>query len=110
MKQYQEKVDHWIKTIGKNYFSELTNLGQLTEEVGELARLIIRHYGDQSWKENEKPENISQKIGEEMSDILFVIFCMANQMKIDLEIAFRQKMLEKTKRDAQRHQRNTKIK
>lgn len=109
MRKHQQEVDEWIKKIGKRYFSELTNLGQLSEEVGELARILIRQYGDQSWKKDEEPENIKTEIAEELSDIVFVVFCLANQLGIDMEEEFNKKMLFKTNRDFSRHQNNTKL-
>ncbi|NOT35832.1 MAG: nucleotide pyrophosphohydrolase [Saprospiraceae bacterium] len=109
MKKEQEEVDAWIKNVGKRYFNELTNLGQLIEEVGELSRLIIRQHGEQSWKSGEEPVNIKEQIGEELSDILFVTLCLANQMHIDLDSSFEKKMAIKTNRDYQRHQNNTKL-
>lgn len=109
MKKQQEQVDQWIQTVGKRYFSELTNLGQLMEETGELSRLIIRKYGEQTWKKDEEPEDVKDKIAEELADIQFVILCLANQMNIDLEYAFEQKLAVKTKRDFQRHQSNPKL-
>jgi NTP pyrophosphatase (non-canonical NTP hydrolase) len=109
MRKQQEQVDYWIKTIGKRYFSELTNLGQLSEEVGELSRLIIREYGEQSWKNNEKPTDIKEKIAEELSDITFVVLCLANQVGIDLEESFEKKLNIKTYRDSERHKLNQKL-
>lgn len=109
MRKQQEQVDQWIKTIGKRYFSELTNLGQLSEEVGELSRLLIRQYGDQSWKMNEEPTDVKEKIAEELSDITFVVLCLANQIGIDLEDAFEKKIHYKTQRDSERHKQNSKL-
>jgi NTP pyrophosphatase (non-canonical NTP hydrolase) len=101
----QKMVDEWIKTIGVNYFSELTNLGILMEEVGELSRLMVRKYGDQSYKKDSIPEEMA----DEMADVLWVLLCLANQTGVDLQAAFLQNMEKKTKRDAQRHIENSKI-
>ena len=104
LSQAQEQVDNWIKTYGVRYFSELTNMAVLTEEVGELARVMARKYGDQSFKAGEK-ENLS----EEMADILWVLICLANQTGVDLTEAFRQTLDKKTKRDKERHINNPKL-
>ena len=101
----QKLVDDWIKTYGVRYFSELTNMACLTEEVGELARVMARQYGDQSFKEGEKAN-----IGEEMADILWVLLCLANQTGVDLTEELRKSMEKKTKRDSDRHKKNTKLK
>lgn len=101
----QKMVDNWIKTYGVRYFSELTNMACLTEEVGELARVMARQYGDQSFKEGEKAN-----IGEEMADILWVLLCLANQTGVDLTEELRKSMEKKTKRDSDRHKKNTKLK
>jgi NTP pyrophosphatase (non-canonical NTP hydrolase) len=98
-------VDDWIRDVGKGYFSVLTNTVILMEEVGELARLIARHYGDQSFKPSENPNR--EALGEEMADILFVLLCLANQTGIDLEEAFHKKLTLKTQRDAARHAART---
>lgn len=105
IKEAQEAVDQWINTYGVRYFSELTNMACLTEEVGELARVMARTYGDQSFKSGEKPN-----IGEEMADILWVLICMANQTGIDLTEEFRRTLEKKTQRDATRHLNNPKLK
>lgn len=102
----QNQVDHWIKTVGVRYFNELTNLAILTEEVGEVARIISRKYGEQSAKESDK----NKDLGEELADILFVTLCLANQTGTDLQKAFDAKMKIKTQRDADRHQNNLKLK
>ncbi len=102
----QEMVDRWIKTIGVRYFSELTNLAVLTEEVGELARIMARRYGDQSFKESDKTVDM----GDEMADILWVLLCIANQTGIDLTDAFMKNIEKKTSRDLNRHQNNQKLK
>lgn len=101
----QEMVDNWIKTYGVRYFSELTNMACLTEEVGELARVMAREYGDQSFKEGEKAN-----IGEEMADILWVLLCLANQTGVDLTEELQKSIEKKTKRDRNRHRDNTKLK
>ncbi len=103
----QALVDHWIKTVGVRYFSELTNTAVLMEEVGELARLMSRNYGDQSFKAGEKQG--SEALGEEMADVLFVLICLANQTGVDLTEAFQKSMEKKTKRDADRHKSNPKL-
>lgn len=101
----QKSVDRWIKEYGVRYFSELTNMAVLTEEVGELARVMARRYGDQSFKAGEK-----DNLGEEMADILWVLCCLANQTGVDLTEAFRQSVAKKTRRDATRHKDNPKLK
>lgn len=105
IKEAQQTVDQWIKTYGVRYFSELTNMAVLTEEVGELARVIARKYGDQSFKEGEK-----DNLGEEMADIFWVLLCLANQTGIDLTEEFAKSIEKKTKRDYQRHKENKKLK
>lgn len=105
IKEAQQAVDQWIKTYGVRYFSELTNMACLTEEVGELARVIARKYGDQSFKEGEK-ENLS----EEMADVLWVLICLANQTGVDLDEALQRSIDKKTKRDSLRHIANKKLK
>lgn len=102
----QNQVDEWIKTIGVRYFNELTNMAILTEEVGEVARIIARRYGEQSEKESDK----NKDLGEELADVLFVTLCLANQIGIDLQKAFDKKMKIKTDRDKDRHQNNEKLK
>ncbi|MBN9313689.1 MAG: pyrophosphatase [Chryseobacterium sp. 39-10] len=103
--QLQKQVDEWIKTVGVRYFNELTNMAILTEEVGEVARIIARRYGEQSEKESDRSKNL----GEELADVLFVTLCLANQTGIDLQEAFDQKMKKKTERDFERHQNNEKL-
>ena len=105
----QEKVDIWIQEIGVRYFSELTNLAQLVEEVGELSRLISRIYGEQSFKKNNQPEDPKLALADEMSDVLFVLICLANQTGIDLTEALQKNLEKKTKRDGQRHLNNPKL-
>lgn len=102
----QLAVDEWIKTHGVRYFNELTNMAQLTEEVGEVARIIARRYGEQSEKESDKHKDL----GEELADVVFVVLCLANQTGIDLQESFDKKMLLKTQRDHDRHQNNEKLK
>ena len=99
IKILQNQVDEWIKTIGVRYFNELTNMAMLTEEVGEVARIIARRYGEQSEKESDK----SKDLGEELADVLFVTLCLANQTSVDLQAAFDKKMKVKTERDFDRH-------
>ena len=99
----QQKVDQWIQQYGGGYFGELTNLGILTEEVGEMARWLVRKYGDQSLKDSEKEINIDEAITDEMTDILWVLICLANQMHIDLEEGLKKNIEKKTRRDADRH-------
>ena len=102
----QKQVDEWIKTIGVRYFSELTNMTILTEEVGELARIMARKYGDQSFKKSDEEYNLA----DEMADVLWVLICLANQTGVDLNEAFLKNMEKKTKRDGDRHQNNEKLK
>ena len=101
----QAQVDQWIKTIGVNYFSELTNLGVLMEEVGELSRLMVRKYGDQSFKNKEADADL----GDEMADVLFVLICLANQTGVNLTAALEKNIQKKTIRDKERHQNNEKL-
>jgi NTP pyrophosphatase (non-canonical NTP hydrolase) len=106
LKQAQEKVDQWIKEHGVRYFNELTNMVVLTEEVGELARVIAREYGEQSYKDSDKKGNLS----EELADVLFVILCLANQTNTDLTEALHLNLEKKTVRDKDRHKKNDKLK
>ncbi len=106
IKESQEIVDHWIKTVGVRYFSELTNLGQLIEEVGEVARIITRTYGDQSFKKSDEGGDL----GDELADVLFVLICIANQTGVDLTQALHKNLDKKTKRDGERHKNNLKLK
>jgi len=101
----QKKVDDWIKEYGVRYFSELSNMAILTEEVGELARIMVRRYGDQSEKESDK----NKDLGDEMADVLWVLICLANQTGINLEEAFAKNIEKKTNRDATRHKNNPKL-
>ncbi|MAU26275.1 MAG: pyrophosphatase [Muricauda sp.] len=102
----QQAVDEWIKNHGVRYFNELTNMAQLTEEVGEVARIIARRYGEQS----EKPSDKEKDLGEELADVLFVVLCLANQTGVDLQKAFEKKLDIKAKRDHDRHHNNEKLK
>jgi NTP pyrophosphatase (non-canonical NTP hydrolase) len=106
IKDAQTKVDNWIKTTGVRYFSELTNMAMLTEEVGEVARIMARTYGDQSFKESDKEKQLS----DELADVLFVLICIANQTGVDLSEALEKNLDKKTTRDAQRHRLNPKLK
>ena len=101
----QERVDTWIKSVGVRYFNELTNMALLTEEVGELARIIARKYGEQSFKTGESED----KLAEEMADVLFVLICMANQTGVDLNVALEKSLEKKSQRDAIRHKDNPKL-
>ena len=104
IKEAQQKVDNWIKEYGVRYFSELTNMAVLTEEVGELARVIARQYGDQSFKNGEQPN-----LGEEMADVLWVLICLANQTGVDLTEELQRSFEKKTLRDKERHHNNSKL-
>jgi NTP pyrophosphatase (non-canonical NTP hydrolase) len=105
IQEAQKTVDEWIKTVGVRYFNELTNMAMLTEEVGEVARIIARRYGEQSEKESDKAKDL----GDEMADVLFVLICLANQTGIDLTAALQKNLDKKTKRDATRHLENPKL-
>ncbi|MFW6309916.1 MAG: nucleotide pyrophosphohydrolase [Prolixibacteraceae bacterium] len=104
--QAQQLVDDWIKTYGVRYFSELTNMAVLTEEVGELARIMARKYGDQSFKKSDEKYDLA----DEMADVLWVLICLANQTGVDLNEAFQKNLEKKTSRDKERHQNNRKLK
>lgn len=106
LQQAQQMVDKWISTVGVRYFSELTNMAILTEEVGELARIVARTYGDQSFKKSDEGKNLA----DEMADVLWVLICMANQTGVDLNEAFIKNIEKKTLRDGERHQNNEKLK
>jgi NTP pyrophosphatase (non-canonical NTP hydrolase) len=106
LQQAQESVDQWIKTNGVRYFNELTNMAVLTEEVGEVARIIARRYGEQSEKDSDKAKDL----GEELADVLWVLICLANQTGIDLADAFSKNLAKKTMRDKDRHHQNPKLK
>jgi NTP pyrophosphatase (non-canonical NTP hydrolase) len=105
LEQAQQTVDQWIKTTGVRYFNELTNMAMLTEEVGEVARIIARRYGEQSEKESDK----NKDLGEEMADVLWVLLCLANQTGVNLTEAFQKNMEKKNFRDKDRHQKNPKL-
>lgn len=105
----QEIVDQWVRTYGVRYFSELTNTAVLMEEVGELARLMARHFGDQSFKRAQTPTDRTANLGDEMADILFVLVCLANQTGVDLQTAMRRNLAKKTARDKERHRNNPKL-
>ncbi|MFR0677147.1 nucleotide pyrophosphohydrolase [Dysgonomonas mossii] len=106
IKEAQQEVDQWIKTVGVRYFSELTNMAILTEEVGELARIMARTYGDQSFKKSD----LNKDLGDEMADVLWVLICLANQTDIDLTDALKKNIEKKTNRDKDRHINNEKLK
>ena len=114
IREAQEQVDQWIKTIGVRYFNELTNLGILMEEVGELSRLMVRKYGEQSFKESDAPplseEDGRRRLGDEMADVLWVLICLANQTGVDLTEALQKNFEKKNLRDAERHKENEKLK
>lgn len=105
IKQAQQSVDEWIKTTGVRYFNELTNMAILTEEVGEVARIISRTYGEQSFKDSDKGKNLA----DELADVMFVVICLANQTGIDLTEALKNNLEKKTGRDAMRHKNNSKL-
>ena len=106
IQEAQQNIDQWIKTTGVRYFSELTNMAILTEEVGEVARLMSRMYGDQSFKETDKEKNLS----DELADVLWVLICIANQTGVDLTQAMQRNLEKKNNRDSQRHEKNEKLK
>ena len=105
IKEAQEIVDNWIKTVGVRYFNELTNMAMLSEEVGEVARIIARTYGEQSFKDSDKKHDL----GDEMADVLWVLICLANQTGVDLTEAFKKNLEKKTNRDSERHRNNEKL-
>ena len=109
IKETQETVDQWINTIGIRYFNELTNTAILMEEVGEVARLMARLYGEQSFKTKELENKAKEQLGDEMADVFFVLVCLANQTGIDLTEALKKNLDKKTKRDADRHANNKKL-
>ncbi|MES2621013.1 MAG: nucleotide pyrophosphohydrolase [Bacteroidota bacterium] len=106
IEEAQTTVDNWIKTTGVRYFSELTNMAMLTEEVGEVARIIARKYGEQSFKESDK----QKELDDELADVLFVLICLANQTGVDLTTALQKNLEKKTNRDSERHENNEKLK
>ncbi|MBS1584148.1 MAG: nucleotide pyrophosphohydrolase [Bacteroidetes bacterium] len=106
IREAQQKVDEWIRTVGVRYFNELTNLGILMEETGELARLMVRQYGEQSFKESDKGKDLA----DEMADVLWVLICLANQTGVDLTDALQKNLDKKSRRDSDRHRENEKLK
>ena len=106
IQEAQQRVDHWIKTVGVRYFNELTNMAILTEEVGEVARIIARRYGEQS----SKPSDEGRDLGDELADVMWVVMCLANQTGVDLNAALERNFAKKTTRDAARHQQNPTLK
>jgi NTP pyrophosphatase (non-canonical NTP hydrolase) len=113
LQQAQQQVDEWIKTTGVRYFNELTNLGILMEETGELSRLMVRKFGEQSFKESENPsspEETQRRLADEMADVLWVLICLANQTGVDLNEALQKNFEKKNLRDADRHKQNEKLK
>ncbi|MEO8762123.1 MAG: nucleotide pyrophosphohydrolase [Bacteroidia bacterium] len=106
IQEAQQKIDDWIKTYGVRYFNELTNMAILTEEVGEVARIMSRRYGEQSEKESDKNKNL----GDELADVMFVLMCIANQTGVDLEKALEENLQKKTSRDSERHKNNDRLK
>lgn len=109
IKKYQQDVDNWIKTIGVRYFSELTNMAILTEEVGEVSRLIARIYGEQSFKNPISSEEQMEQLADELADVIWVVTCLANQTGIDLAESLERNMIKKTERDIDRHKNNKKL-
>ncbi len=109
IQEAQQRVDDWIRTVGVRYYNELTNMAILTEEVGEVARLMARLYGEQSFKTPEQAANARQDLAAEMADVLFVLICLANQTGVNLAAALEESMEKKTQRDAQRHAQNEKL-
>ncbi len=109
LQEAQQTVDHWIKTIGVRYYSELTNTAVLMEEVGEMARLMARLYGEQSFKNKEQEATAAEDLADEMADVLFVLICLANQTGVDLTAALEKNLAKKTQRDADRHASNEKL-
>ncbi|MBS1658922.1 MAG: nucleotide pyrophosphohydrolase [Bacteroidetes bacterium] len=105
IKEAQQQIDQWIRTTGVRYFNELTNLAMLTEEVGEVARIMARRYGEQSYKKSDK----SKELDDELADVLFVLICIANQTGVDLTKALEKNLEKKTRRDHTRHRKNTKL-
>ncbi|MBR9920424.1 MAG: nucleotide pyrophosphohydrolase [Bacteroidetes bacterium] len=110
IRQVQDQVDQWIKTIGVRYFNELTNTAVLMEEVGEVARLMARLYGEQSFKREEDALQAKDDLADEMADVFFVLVCLANQTGVDLSEALKKNLEKKTRRDAERHSKNEKLK
>lgn len=109
IQEAQKTVDNWIRTVGVRYFNELTNTAILMEEVGEVARLMARLYGEQSFKKTEEPIDAHDSLGDELADVLFVLICIANQTGVDLNEALSKNLEKKTRRDADRHRQNPKL-
>lgn len=109
LREAQDRVDGWIQDIGVRYFSELTNLAQLMEEVGELSRILAREFGEQSWKGGQAPSDVRTRLEDELADVLFVTICLANQTGVDLTDALERNLAKKTQRDADRHRSNPKL-
>lgn len=109
IRDLQDEVDHWINTIGVRYFNEMTNMAILTEEVGELARVMSRTYGEQSFKVEVSESEKKEMLADEMADVLWVLTCLANQTGVDMETAIKKNMLKKTNRDIDRHKNNSKL-
>ena len=109
LQQVQKEVHQWVKEVGVRYFAEMTNLGQLIEEVGEMARLMTRTYGEQSFKKGKEPENVKEELAQEIADVFFVLVCIANQTGIDLTEAYQKNMNKKSTRDKNRHWENEKL-
>ena len=109
IRQYQDDVDHWINTVGVRYFNELINMAILTEEVGEVSRLIARIYGEQSFKQKTDEQQAKAKLADELADVIWVVTCLANQTGVDLTAAIQHNMEKKTNRDQTRHRNNTKL-
>lgn len=109
LKNLQSNVDTWINSIGVRYFSEMTNLANLMEEVGEVARLMSRTYGEQSFKKGKEPNDVKAELADELCDVMFIVTCLANQMDIDLETAMNKNLAKKTNRDKSRHVDNLKL-
>ena len=109
IQEAQKTVDNWIRTVGVRYFNELTNTAILMEEVGEVARLMARLYGEQSFKKTEEPVNARESLADELADVFFVLICIANQTGVDLDQALSKNMEKKTKRDKDRHRQNPKL-
>lgn len=110
LQEAQNQVDEWIKTIGVRYYNELTNTAILTEEVGEVARLMARIYGEQSFKTKEQEQSAKEDLSDELADVLWIVICLANQTGVNLEEAFNKNIDKKTKRDKERHANNEKLK
>jgi len=110
IEEWQKEVDNWIKEVGVRYYDEKTNALLLSEEVGEFARIIAREYGEQSWKKPPEQKEVNQRLADELSDIIWVATCLANQLGINLSSALKANMIKKTSRDKERHEQNPKLK